>query len=325
MTKTLYSILKVLSQHSNEIIGAKEISKDLKFHGVDLSERTVRYHLKILDEQGFTKVYGKQGRQITKKGQTELTQSMVSEKIGFVYSRIEALSYLSDFNLDKQKGNIVLNISFFPKNRLREAITVMRSVFSSPFIMSKKVVIKKSGEEIGGVVIPEGKVGLGTICSVTINSVFLKEGIPIASKFGGILQIENALPSRFLSLISYNGTSLDPHEIFIKSGMTDVTGAVSRGSGKILASFREIPVVTISKAKELNEQMKAKGLGGILVTGGPNKPLLDITVGLDRAGIIVVGGLNPIAILEENNIPTESKATSTLFEYSELIDFDELI
>lgn len=325
MTKTLYSILKVLSQHSNEIIGAKEVSKELKLHGVDLSERTVRYHLKILDERGLTKVYGKQGRKITKKGQIELTQSMVSEKIGFVFSRIEALSYLSDFNLDKKKGSIILNISFFPKSRLKEAITIMRNVFSSTFIMSKKVVLKRSGEQIGDVIVPDGKVGLGTICSVIVNSIFIKAGIPVTSKFGGILQIEEAIPSRFLSLISYNGTSLDPHEIFIKSRMTDVYGAVKNGSGKILASFREIPVVTIDKAKELNEELKANGLGGVLMIGDPNKPLLDISVGLDRAGIIVVGGLNPIAALEENNIPTESKATSALFEYKDLIDFDELI
>ena len=47
-------------------------------------------------------------------------------------------------------------------------------------------------------------------------------------------------------------------------------------------------------------------------------------VGLDRAGMIIVGGLNPIAALEEAGIPTVTKAMSTLYKFSELISFQDL-
>ena len=60
MSKTMFAILTVLDKQS-DIIGSNEISKHLKPHGVDLTERTVRYHLKILDERGLTKVFGKEG------------------------------------------------------------------------------------------------------------------------------------------------------------------------------------------------------------------------------------------------------------------------
>src|SRR4030065_534290 len=60
MTKTMLSILKILDANPDQILGSGAISKQLKMHGVDLTERTVRYHLRILDERGFTKGFGKE-------------------------------------------------------------------------------------------------------------------------------------------------------------------------------------------------------------------------------------------------------------------------
>ncbi|MDH5767998.1 MAG: DUF128 domain-containing protein, partial [Nitrospirota bacterium] len=113
--------------------------------------------------------------------------------------------------------------------------------------------------------------------------------------------------------------------IFIKSRMTDVIGAVKNHYGKILASFREIPVVCFEKVKQLSKDFKEKGIGGVLLVGNPNQPLLEMPVGMDKAGLIVVGGLNPIAALAEIGIQSESKAMSTLFRFFDLIPFKELL
>ncbi|OGW39639.1 MAG: hypothetical protein A2Y97_02795 [Nitrospirae bacterium RBG_13_39_12] len=325
MNKTMLAILKVLDKQDDTILGSREISRQLKSHGIQLTERTVRYHLRILDERGFTKVFGKEGRMITQKGREELSQALVSERVGFVISKIETLSYLTNLDLKKKEGEIILNVSYFPEKYFKEAIRIMKPVFSSPYIMSDNVVLHRSGEKIGDIVVPKGQVGFGTVCSVTINGIFLKAGIPVSSKFGGVLQIENHEPSRFTALVSYEGTSLDPLEIFIKSKMTDVINAVKNNNGKILASFREIPIVSLEKAKELSLLMKEKGIGGILLIGNPNQPLLEMPVAMDKAGMIIVGGLNPIAALEEAGITTVSKAMSTLYRYSDLINFKELL
>ena len=324
MTKTMFSILRVLNRNSDKICGSRAISRQLKMHGLDLTERTVRYHLRILDERGFTKVFGKEGRMITEKGREELKHAHVSEKVGFIISKIETLSYLTDFDLDTQEGNIILNLSYFPEKRLNEAIKIMKPVFMSQYVMSDKVVLRRAGEKIGDMTVPKGQIGFGTICSVTINGIFLKNGIPITSKFGGVLQI-NAEPQRFTALIGYEGSSLDPLEIFIKSKMTDVYGAVKNESGKILASFREIPVVSIEKAEKLKETLKMKGIGGILLIGNPNQPIIEMPVSIDKVGMIILGGLNPIAALEEKGIVTISKAMSTLYKFSELIAFKDIV
>jgi repressor of nif and glnA expression len=320
----MLAILKVLDKHA-DIVGSREISRQLKMHGIDLTERTVRYHLRILDERGYTEVFGKEGRKITDKGREELKHALISDKIGFVISKIETLSYLTTLNLENMSGDIILNISYFPEDRLKDALKILKPAFSSPYVMSDKVVFGRGGRVIGDVIIPEGKIGIGTVCSVTINGIFLKAGIPVTSKFGGLVEISDRKPTRFVSLISYEGSSLDPHEIFIRSKMTNVLGAVKGKNGIILASFREIPVVCAEEAKRLAEKMADRGIGGILMIGGPNKPLLEMPVGIDKSGMVIVGGLNPVSALEESGIPTESAAMSTLYEYSKLNSFNEAV
>jgi repressor of nif and glnA expression len=46
-----------------------------------------------------------------------------------------------------------------------------------------------------------------------------------------------------------------------------------------------------------------------------------VSVGIDRADIVIVGGLNPIAVLEEHGIATESKAMSTPLDDTRLNPF----
>ena len=60
------------------------------------------------------------------------------------------------------------------------------------------------------------------------------------------------------------------------------------------------------------------GLNGVLTVGLPGTPLLDIPVSQGRAGLIVAAGLNPIAAVEEQGIPTENHAMETLCRFEEL-------
>lgn len=319
-------ILKVLNAHQGAIMGSREISRQLKHHGIELTERTVRYHMKIMDERGYTEVFGKEGRKITESGLKELASSGVLERIGFINSKIEALSFQTSFDIDTARGDIILNVSFFPEGSLDKAVKAMKPVFKSPYVMSDRVIIARGGESIGDTIVPKGHIGLGTVCSVTINGVFLHAGIPVASRFGGVLEVDNGNLSRFTALISYEGSSLDPLLIFIKGGMTAVNEAVrKKPGGKILASFREIPVVSIEKAEELTQKLGDIGIGGILSIGNPNQPLLEMPVGMDKAGMILVGGLNPAAALAESGIESESKAMAILYPYTELVAFSEAI
>jgi len=311
------AILHIIA-NSAKPIGSKEISLALKEHGIDLTERAIRYHLKIMDEKGLTEVIWKEGRMITSLGKDELEDALVSDKVGFVISKIESMAYEMDFDLDKKSGRVILNVSLIPKDKFAEALKIMRKVFDKKLSMGVLVAVASEGEQLGNLLVPEGKVAFGTICSINLNGILLRYAISVESKFGGMLQIDNYHPLRFTDLISYSGSTLDPLEVFIKSKMTSVGQAAATGCGKIMASFREMPAGAREAALPILRRAEDAGFGSALVIGKPGHPLLGVPVGIGRIGFVVPGGLNPVAVLEEEGIATESKALVTLIDYQRL-------
>jgi repressor of nif and glnA expression len=172
--------------------------------------------------------------------------------------------------------------------------------------------------------VPEGRYAIGTICSVTINGILLSAGIPATSRFGGLLELADGKPARFTEMIYYDGSSLDPLEVFISGHMTSVREAARTGHGIVGAGFREIPAVAVPRVRRLSERLERVGLGGLLTVGKPNRPLLEVPVHEGRAGLVVVGGLNPLAAVEEAGIPTQNKALTGLFEFEQLVPYERL-
>jgi repressor of nif and glnA expression len=317
------SILNILS-HAEKPLGGTKIAKKLEEIGYDLSQRTVRYYLKKMDQQGLTENLGKKGRVITQKGGQEIKSAFVMDKVGFIASKIDTLTYQMDFSLRKLKGKVILNVSTINKRDISKAIPVINSVFRAGLGMGRFVLIGNPGEKIGNQVIGDSNFAIGTVCGVTVNGVFLKEGIHITSRFGGSLELSKGRPIRFTEIIHNGGTSLDPMEIFIKCKMTSVLQTALTGNGKIGASFREFPSVALPRVEKIRKKLDHVGLGGILMIGKPSRPLLDIPVSEGMVGMIVAGGLNPLAAVEEHGITTENMAMKTLFEFDKLIPFGEI-
>jgi len=67
------------------------------------------------------------------------------------------------------------------------------------------------------------------------------------------------------------------------------------------------------------------GLGGVILLGRPGQPLLEIPVSPGRVGLVVVGGLNPMAAVEEAGIPTRNRAMGTLMPFEELKTYQEAL
>jgi HTH-type transcriptional regulator, global nitrogen regulator NrpRI len=166
--------------------------------------------------------------------------------------------------------------------------------------------------------------GLCTVCSITLNGVLMKHGVPTTSRFGGLLEVRDGRPTRFIEMIHYEGTSIDPLEVFIRSGMTDYCGAIRDGNGLIGAGFREIPENSRDVAVRLASRVSAIGLGGFMEIGWPDQPVLELPVTPGRVGVVMIGGLNPISILEERGHRVVSRALAGLLDYSRLFHFDEL-
>jgi repressor of nif and glnA expression len=319
--RKINAILKVLSD-STEPLGGRVISQRLKEYGVDLSERTVRYHLKIMDERGLTRSIGyRDGRSITQPGLEELKSALVCDKIGFVTDRIELLAYLTTFDLTEHTGDVPIDVSLFPKREFARALEAMKDAFEAGLCASTLVAVASEGERLGETNVPQDKIGFATVCNAIVNGSLLKAGIPVDSRFGGILQMRNHIPMRFVDLIEYEGSTLDPFEIFIASRMTCVIEAARRGAGKILASFHEILMPSRLAVEAVVERLGATNLCNLVTVGKANDPVCEIPVRLNRVGLVLPSGLNAVAAAAEMGIDVTSKAMNGVIGVAKLRSF----
>ena len=321
--RKIISILKVLSE-STEPLGSITIARELERHGIFLSERAVRYHLRITDERGYTQPMGHDGRMLTAQGLEELKMALAPEQVGFIHEKLELLAFHTTFDPKTRTGQIPINTSLIDKDDFKKALAAMSDAFKVGLCVSELVATAPEGEKLGSVVVPKGKIGLATVCSVVINGVLLKAGIPTESRFGGVLEVRDSKPRRFVAIINYAGTSLDPSEQYIRAKMTSVSEAARTGNGKILANFREIPAPARSIAQEVIDSLKEASIKGVYALGNTSEPVCQITIGLNRVGMVLLGGLNPVAAAVEAGIEVENIAESGIIDFGQLTSFGQL-
>jgi len=315
--------LRIL-QEADKPLGSSRITERLLTGHHEISERTVRFYLRNMDREGLTENLGRRGRRITRHGLEELASARIIDRVGYLAAKIDQMTYRMSFDLSKKTGTVVMNVSVVDKAHLKSAIPDIMKVFEAGLAMGKLVTLLPPYERIGELTVPEGKLGLGTVCSITLNGVLLAHGIPTNSRFGGLLELKDYEPTRFMEIIHYDGTTVDPLEVFIRSSMTDYHGATQTGNGRIGASFRDLPASSRDHVLELGCQLNKVGLGSLLMTGWPGQPLLEIPVDQGQIGVIVVGGLNPAAVLKERGIKSHTHALSGLAEYQTFFNYEEL-
>jgi repressor of nif and glnA expression len=309
-----FAILRVLGEHGTPVGGAN-IARALKAHGIELTERAIRYHLQALDEMGLTANLGRAGRELTEAGQAELANARVADQVALTFARIETLAYQTSFDLETGTGQIVVNLSLFRQNEFDAAMKVMRPIFLSRYATSDLIGVFQPGQKIGDQTVPRGMTGLATVSAITLNGLLIHHGIPVQSEFGGLMEVAGHEPMRFTDIIAYGGTSIDPVEVFIQGKVTSVNQAVGSGRGKVGAGFRMCPAIARDHVMRLVDAMAAWRLRGVIAIGAESRPLLEIEVGVDRMGLVICAGLNPIAAAQEAGFETTSRAMSSLLDY----------
>ena len=307
--RKMIEILRILADRE-EILGAKTIAEELKRKGYDLGERAVRYHMRILDEKGFTERQGYAGREITEKGLKELDKGLIYDQVDFIFSKFEDMIYKTTLNPQNAKGNVVVNSSTFPYNV--EIIDIIKEVFGHGIAVSPYVRINT----------PQGEnkeqdyVKLDTICGTTIDGMLLKQGIPVIPQYGGLVEIEEYTPIRFTELIAYKKTSMTPLEAFTDREMTSVLQVVREGNGLIPANFRLIPQSARLKAIATFQDMNKIGVSGLIKIGESGESVLGIPVADDMVGIAVIGGISPLCAAKEAGFQVNIKLAENTVEFS---------
>lgn len=306
----MMEILRILADRE-EVLGAKTIAEELKRKGYNLGERAVRYHMRILDEKGFTERIGYAGRKITTKGLNELKKGLIYDQVDFIFSKFEGMIYQTTLNAVKAQGKVVVNTSSFND---KQAIDIIKEVFESGLAVSPLVQINETVNEETS----EKEVLVKTVCGTTIDGMLLNEGIPVIPQYGGIVNVEDYVPTHFTELIAYQKTSMTPLEAFTAKEMTSVLDVVREGQGMIPANFRIIPSAAKEKAQQMFHDLEKIGISGMLKIGEDGESVLGVPVEDNMVGIAVTGGIAPLCAANEAGFDVNIKLAENLMDYNEL-------
>lgn len=310
-------ILRILSE-SNGPVGSTTITRELVKRGFFINERTVRNYLKSLEQKGFVLSHGKNGRSITEAGLQELVGSLTYQRLDFVLTRYLSLAYSVTFTPRSNRGRVVANVTLLDKNHLEKALGVLNSLKDAKLLLAPYLKIIDEEESYENISVDKGKTALLTVCNLTVDGVLIRSGIPIILKYGGILQFVNRVPIRFVELMSYEGTTVPPLEVFTYSNMTSITSFLKTGSGMIPANYREIPKEAREKVEAILSELSSIGWKTLSIIGLPEEPLLGIPVSAGRCGVSIVSGVTPTATLREIGLDVEVFAPHCLAKIEDM-------
>ncbi|WP_292521012.1 NrpR regulatory domain-containing protein [Methanoculleus sp.] len=300
-------ILRILAE-SHEPQGAKRLSEKMAERGFVLSDRAVQYYLQYLDEAGFTEKVGNRGRILTEAGIAESESALVDERIGFIISRLEQLAFRSTFDPATGTGSIAYNLSIVREEDLDGVTAAFGEVAAAGYGFLNTYRIVDSDPRI-----PDGHVGIMTACSVTLDGVLQKMGIPARLEYAGRIAVDENGSAGFLDLIGYRGTSVDPLHLFISAGLTSIHRLVTTRAGVGLANVRAVPAPARDQVEEATALM---GEWGFVFPAGGSIGEFNLPKHPYRLSVVAFSGMNMVGSAIEKGyvIRTEIGAGIITFE-----------
>jgi repressor of nif and glnA expression len=240
---------------------------------------------------------------------------MSSKPLVFTLARIENLMQQVSFDPSSMKGKIITNTSIVKKEVLSETIDIFYDTIRSGLAVCPLIKIEED----------KGRVRIKTACSLTIDGVLLKCGVPIRPKGGGIIEVVDREPARFTEMIMYWSTTIDPIDILTAQGLTDITGMMRTGNGRILGNLQEAPMLARDRIEDVLGRLADAEFLGVMELGEPNMNVLGVSAERDHLGIALVGGTNLVAAAREWGIEIDHESISDLTEISEMRHIEELV
>jgi repressor of nif and glnA expression len=236
----------------------------------------------------------------------------------FMSSRIEELIYGITFDARTATGAVAFNTAVVAEDDLERVLSIFKLVYAAGLNVGPYVRIIEGGESFNGVSIQNGFSGILTICSITIDGVLLKAGIPVKPVCGGIVQVTEKIPIRFTEILRYDATTLDPLDVLMSQELTSVLEMINTGSGKVLASVREVPMAAKNHLENLLSDLMEAEFKGILEVGEPNSDLLEMPVSRGHIGVAIIGGINSMAAVRESGVEIQTNAISGLTDIRDM-------
>jgi repressor of nif and glnA expression len=230
----------------------------------------------------------------------------------FINQIIEEYAMQVTYNPHEDTGSIIYNLSLIKNSDIDYAVSVFRQAYRAGLSVSDRIRFLEEGEVIDGFSVPAGCTAICTLCTITLDGLLIKRGVPYNPIGGGLVEVEERSPTRYVHFILYNATTIDPLEVLVSQEITSITDVIRRGSGAILGNMRECHMESETMVGELLDELDSVRFTGVLDLGVPNVPLLGVPVSPQYYGISMVGGTNPMAAIKESGCWVVTKALKGL-------------
>lgn len=305
-------ILRILKDHQ-EPMGAKRLSELLAERGYVMTDRAVQYYLRYLDTRGFTEKVGNQGRVLTSSGIMETDRALVDDRIGFVISKLERLAFRSTFDPSSATGDVAYNLTIVPDEVVEPVLKLFNRVRDAGCSFFSGYSILERDHRV-----PQGHTGVLTVCSITMDGVFQHNGIPVKVAYGGTIEMKEREPVRFIDVIGYQGSTVDPLQLFIGAGLTSINNYIDTGNGSLLANVRQIPGGAEEKAQSLIVRMQDCGFRFPLTMGKGR--IFNLLTDPHRVSLVSFSGMNSIGCAVEAGYNLRTEIGAGTIPFSRIVD-----
>jgi hypothetical protein len=304
-------ILRILKEHQ-EPMGAKRLSELMAERGYVMTDRAVQYYLRYLDTRGFTEKVGNQGRVLTAAGIMETDRALVDDRIGFVISKLERLAYRSTFDPASATGDVAYNLTIIPDEMVDTVCGIFNKVRDAGCSFFSGYSILDRDPRV-----PPGHCGIVTVCSITMDGVFQHNGIPVKVAYGGTIMMKDKVPVCFNDIIGYQGSTIDPLQLFIGAGLTSINEYISTGTGLLLANVRQIPGSAHDQALGLISDMQNCGFRFPLILGKGR--IFNLLTDPQRISLVSFSGMNSIGCVVEDGYKFNTEIGAGTIPFSKVI------
>ncbi|RXE57146.1 hypothetical protein ABH15_03220 [Methanoculleus taiwanensis] len=247
----------------------------------------------------------------------------MKEPLKFTNHRIEEYALQVTYNPEENTGKIIYNLSLIKEDDLSFALAMLKDAHRTGLMVSDRIRVAEPGEDIGDYTVPDHAHAICTMCSITLDALLLQRGVPLNPIGGGVVEIDRHEPRRFISMLLYKDTTLDPLEVLISQDITSIRSVMKHGSGNILANMRECHMEAEPLVGTVLDELTASGFSGILDVGAPNVPLLGVPVSPQYLGVTMVGGTNAMAAIKEAGRWVVTRALKGLIDIDEMGYLDD--
>jgi hypothetical protein len=304
-------ILRILKEH-REPMGAKRLSEMMAERGFVLTDRAVQYYLRYLDDMGFTEKVGNTGRVLTPLGLSETESALVDERIGFIISRLERLAFRTTFDPATSTGDVAYNLSIVPEEELEQVSLAFDRVSRAGYGFFSSYRILDHDPRV-----PPGQAGIVTICSITMDGVLQRMGVPVRMAYGGTLTHSGGKVQGFSHLIAYRGTSIDPLQLFISAGLTSIRSVVEEGNGVALANVREVPFGARPRVESMITRMRKCGFVFPVALG---TRVFNLAANPYRLSVVSYSGMNLVGLGVEQGLTIRTEIGAGNIPFSKVVD-----